>query len=169
MELIAPTVDLHASWLEAFDEDEHAEGHGMRMELARGVDLRDPRHFAAWVQALRAEEHTPAPGAVTASNLWVCHGGEYLGAIQLRHELGNEALRTRGGHVGYTVRPSARGQGVATWALLRIKEEARKRDLPRLLITCTTANAASARVIEKAGGVYESTFDGMRRYWVELK
>ncbi len=34
------------------------------------------------------------------------------------------------------------------------------------MVTCLEDNPASARVIEKASGVFEGTVEGLRRYWI---
>jgi predicted acetyltransferase len=70
------------------------------------------------------------------------------------------------------VRPSARGRGVATWALREVLREATETGLDRVLLTCDVSNAASARVIERCGGVLEDIRDTWlgrsRRYWITL-
>jgi predicted acetyltransferase len=77
-----------------------------------------------------------------------------------------------GGHIGYGIRPSARGRGLATWALRSALPHASELRLEKVLITCNDTNLASARVIEKAGGVLEDvrhTELGLtRRYWITL-
>ncbi len=93
-----------------------------------------------------------------------------LGAISLRYAL-TDFLLQAGGHIGYSVRPSARGSGVASWALGEVLGTARRRSLKSVLITCDDDNLASARVIEKHGGVLEDVREtpiGLkRRYWVD--
>jgi predicted acetyltransferase len=50
---------------------------------------------------------------------------------------------------------------------------ARSQGVDRVLVTCFEDNAASARVIEKCGGVLEDVITiehdarGLRRYWIE--
>jgi predicted acetyltransferase len=89
----------------------------------------------------------------------------------VRHEL-NEFLLRAGGHIGYGIRPSARGRGLATWALRSVLPQASALGLEKVLVTCGDGNLASARVIEKAGGVLEDvrhTELGLtRRYWITL-
>lgn len=98
-------------------------------------------------------------------------GDEVLGAIALRHDL-NDFLLRAGGHIGYGIRPSARRQGLATWALGRTLDEARKRGLARVLLTCADGNIAPARTIERHGGVLkdvrQTELGRSRRYWIEL-
>ena len=85
-----------------------------------------------------------------------------------------EALRDFGGHVGYGVRPSERGKGYATRMLVMALDKARQLGLKRVLITCDKDNLASARVIQKNGGVLGSESyspQGGRvtqRYWIDL-
>jgi predicted acetyltransferase len=93
--------------------------------------------------------------------------GEVVGRISLRHEL-NELLFTWGGHIGYSVRPSARRRGHATAALAGMLEVCRGKGIDPVLITCDVDNVASRRTIEGAGGVYEDTRDGKLRFWVDL-
>lgn len=172
-ELILPTVDLHAAWLEAWDDwgrDTHQDGSGMQL----GKDLDTPEGFAAWVEdLLRRSDHTTplADGYVHATHWWIVEDGNYLGAISLRHEL-NDFLLRAGGHIGYGIRPSARGRGLATWALATVLDEARALGLQRVLVTCDETNLASARTIERNGGQLEDIRDTELghtcRYWITL-
>ncbi len=89
----------------------------------------------------------------------------------MRHEL-NDALLHAGGHIGYGIRPAARRRGLATWALSRMLGEARALGLDRVLLVCADGNTASARTIERSGGVLEDVrpteLGPARRYWIEL-
>lgn len=171
-ELIEPTPDLRASWLESAAEwgDTHQDGAG----LHEADDIRTAEGFAAWTQRLRAQSDSEevTPDRVPASYWWIVDGKTYLGAISLRHVL-NDKLLEAGGHIGYGVRPSARGRGVATWALGATLDRARERGIDRVLITCDDDNLASAKTIERNGGVLEDTRDtwlGLaRRYWITLR
>jgi predicted acetyltransferase len=172
-ELIAPTTALHASWLDARDEwgrGVHQDGSGLHPE----DEVDSPSGFAAWIGRLVAEADPsvpPAPGRVRASYFWVVEAGSYLGAITLRHELTDFLLRA-GGHIGYSIRPCARRRGLATWALGSVLPEARGIGLDRVLVTCRDDNLASARAIEKNGGVLEDVrateLGRTRRYWIAL-
>ncbi len=173
LKLIAPTVSLHESWLAARDEwgnGVHQDGAGLRSD----DDVDAIAGFGAWVGRLLAETDTSIPageGRVHASYWWIVQGDTCLGAITLRHALTDFLLRA-GGHIGYGIRPSARRQGVATWALRSVLPHARALGLPRVLVTCADDNLGSARTIEKAGGVLEDVRDTelgrTRRYWITL-
>ncbi|WP_156759370.1 GNAT family N-acetyltransferase [Microbacterium karelineae] len=169
-ELLVPDARLHESFL-----DSHREWAGATQDGA-GIhdddDVVSSEGFARYVAELVASEHTPRrPGLVTDTYRWIVEGDEYLGAISFRHEL-TEYLESFGGHIGYGIRPSARRRGLATWALARTLDMARERGYDRVLVTCRDDNAASARTIEKSGGVLEDRRAHgdvlMRRYWILL-
>jgi predicted acetyltransferase len=110
---------------------------------------------------------------VPSSEFWLVKGRRILGRISVRHRL-NANLEIEGGHIGYDVRPSERRKGYGTLMLKLALEEARKIGLKRVLITCDTDNIASAKIIEKNGGIFEghqiSPMSGkqLNQYWIEL-
>ena len=113
--------------------------------------------------------------AVPATVLWWVEGDRFLGSFHIRHEL-NDNLEKVGGHLGYTVRPGARGQGHAS-AMLAAGLDWVRANLPlkRVLLTVNPTNPHSIRVIEKNGGVHTDTIphlwrDGeeARHYWITL-
>ncbi|WP_062645730.1 GNAT family N-acetyltransferase [Streptomyces maremycinicus] len=173
--LITPTDRLHVSWMSACDEwppGAHQSGTGLR--LAPEADLADPGVFSAWVEQLRQQSDTSealGEERVHATHWWIVEGDTYLGAIDLRHRL-NAVLLDVGGHIGYSVRPSARRRGLATWALGAVLPEARALGLDKVLVTCDDDNVGSARTIERNGGVLEDVrateAGGKRRYWITL-
>ncbi|MFY9634598.1 MAG: GNAT family N-acetyltransferase, partial [Cellulosimicrobium cellulans] len=73
----------------------------------------------------------------------------------------------QGGHIGYSVRPSARRRGHASAALAAALPMARDLGISRALLTCDEDNFGSRATIEKNGGVYEDTRNGKRRYWID--
>jgi predicted acetyltransferase len=81
-------------------------------------------------------------------------------------------MMQKGGHIGYGIRPSARRQGLASWALGQMLTEAMALGLERVLVVCSDENVASARTIERCGGVLldiPNTERGtLRRYWIRL-
>jgi predicted acetyltransferase len=172
-ELITPTVGLHRSWLESRDEwghDSLQEGGGLRVT----DEVDSAEGFAAWVNRLirTGDETIPAEEDwVHTTYWWIVENSNFLGAINLRHRL-NDSLLVVGGHIGHGIRPSARGRGLASWALGAVLAEARLRGMDRVLLTCRAHNLASARVIERNGGalekIHESDAGPTRRYWIDL-
>ncbi|MGW5350748.1 GNAT family N-acetyltransferase [Streptomyces sp. NPDC004031] len=174
-ELVTPALALHASWLAARAEwPRGAHQDGVGAHLVPEGDLADLGVFAEWVGRLRRQADTSVPvgeGRVHATHWWIAEGGTYVGAIDLRHRL-NDFLLDAGGHIGYSVRPSFRRRGVATWALGAVLPQARALGLERVLVTCDEGNTASARTIERNGGVLEdvrpTAVGTKRRYWITL-
>jgi predicted acetyltransferase len=172
-QLITPTATLHRAWLAAHEDwaGAYEEGSG----LGPDDDVDSPAGFAAWVSWLNAQPGlcpSHPDDRVPATHWWIAEDGAILGAITLRHRL-NPKLLEAGGNIGYGVRPSARGRGVATWALREVLREATATGLDRVLITCADDNPASARVIEHCGGILEDIRDTWlgrptRRYWIKL-
>ncbi|MER7455694.1 GNAT family N-acetyltransferase [Micromonospora sp. NPDC126480] len=169
-ELIAPTVRLRDAWLEAHHEwgpGLHEDGFGLRPT----DEVETPAGFAAWVTRLTDESDPTKPprdGRARCTYRWIVEDGRVLGGIALR--LGPDDVVRRAGHVGYGIRPSARRRGLATWALGRMLGEARALGLHRVLVICEADNVASARTIERHGGmledVRETDLGTARRYWL---
>ena len=172
-ELIAPTAALHRQWLEMradFGRGVHLDGAGLHED--DDVDSADG--FATWVHRLGSESDPAVPvaaGRVHCTYWWIVEGESVLGSIALRHEL-TDFLLDAGGHIGYSVRPSSRRRGLASYALGAVLKEAAARGLPQMLISCDVTNEASRRTIVGAGGVQEDVRDTalgtIRRFWVQL-
>ena len=131
-------------------------------------ELAGPTEFAAFTQRLNdlALPGTPRPeGFVAMTTLWWVQGEEYLGRLSIRHEL-NDYLRELGGHIGYVVRPSMRRQGHAGAMLAAALPVAFRLGIDPALLTCDSTNAASRRVIESHGGVFEDQRQDRLRFWV---
>lgn len=174
-ELVAPTIEVHASFLEAMKEFE-AEGRGgagdrtmvggeIRSYATRWGELSE---FAAYVAGLLADACEESPrraGFVPATTLWWVEGNEYLGRLAIRHRLTPE-LRDQGGHIGYDIRPSVRRRGHATAMLAAALPVANRLGIDPALITCNFDNIASKKVIEGNGGVFEDQRGVKLRFWV---
>ena len=94
--------------------------------------------------------------------------GQALGFLNLRLRL-SDYLREKGGHIGYSIRPSERGKGYAKESLRQGLEVAKGKNIKQALVTCSTKNPASRAVILANGGVYEDVRNGTERYWIELE
>ncbi len=177
---------MRRSYLAAHDEflalgEGHRDGDGVWVEKPddggfAGVrftreELETDAGFARFVRHRvdRAREDSPRPtGHVPCTFFWVVDDAEpstYLGSLSIRHRL-TPFLLAVGGHIGYSVRPSARRRHVATDALRLALPEAAALGIDPVLVTCDDTNVGSARVIEACGGVLEDVRDGKRRYWI---
>jgi len=179
--LVRPDVGLHASWAAALLDfgSEHVHGAGT-IEVPLEVRSGTAREACAYVVAeldRRSDPTVPLdPGTVRSDYFWItdsgaegdeARGGEVVGFIATRHDLTAFLLET-GGHVGYSVRPSRRGEGHAGRALLLALDHVTDLGLERVLITCDEDNEASRRTIESAGGVLEDVRERTMRFWVGL-
>jgi predicted acetyltransferase len=180
LRLSSPHRRFHRSFLAAFDEFE-AEGSASSAPAIdwpsddtfsaptyTRAELENRETFGQMVDFLLSQTNPLAPRPkrwVPFTELWMSDGREYLGRINLRHELTEELLEW-GGHIGYAVRPSARRKGYATQALGLMLPIAAEHGLAQVLLTCDTGNVASRKTIETYGGVYEDTREGKLRFWV---
>jgi predicted acetyltransferase len=130
--------------------------------------------FAAFVAQLAdCERGVGIPlGFVPHSTFWLVRGGEVAGVSNLRHRL-NDELLIEGGHIGYGIRPGARGQGLGRTLLRLTVLEAARRGIGRVLLTCAKDNVASSAVIARVGGELESEawVEGrgkvVQRWWID--
>jgi predicted acetyltransferase len=138
-ELVEPCEELYGAWADAHREwgpGLHEDGFGIGADDE--VDTVDG--FRAWLARLRDD---------TASLWWIAEDGRVLGGIALRAPDDERALLS--GHVGYGIRPSARGRGVATWALGQVLRHAARRGLDPVLAVCRDDNAGSIATLEHHG------------------
>ncbi|MEI5673920.1 MULTISPECIES: GNAT family N-acetyltransferase [unclassified Nocardioides] len=166
-----PSADLYDAWLACVRDfgDGPRDGSGDWQVPDFGPD---PTTFAALLEITTAEADTSRElpeGHVHCDYFWVFADTEMIGFVAVRHALDNEFLRTLGGHVGYSVRPSYRRRGHATAALGLALDRARELGLERVLLTCDVDNVGSARTIESQGGVLEDVRQGKRRYWIAVR
>ncbi|MET4096938.1 GNAT family N-acetyltransferase [Arthrobacter sp. UYCu712] len=167
--LIAPDVSYHSSWLEGSAEFDGVHRDGGGAEDWSLEELRDAQSFRRFVETLindASPESPRKPGRVPCTYLWIVEGETFIGSLAIRHEL-NDYLLNEGGHIGYSVRPSARRRGHAATALADALHIARDLGISRVLVTCHEKNIGSRATIEKNGGIYEDSRKGKRRYWLD--
>ncbi|GAB3152932.1 GNAT family N-acetyltransferase [Amycolatopsis stemonae] len=143
--LVVPSARLRPAWLDAHEEwgpGPHEDGFG----LLATDEVRTAAGFSTWIARLAAD--------ASCTYRWIVEDGLVLGGIALRHGTG-ESVR-RAGHIGYGIRPAARGRGLGTWALGEMLAEAARRGMKHVRLVCAADNVASARTIERQGGVLES-------------
>ena len=94
--------------------------------------------------------------------------GQALGFLNLRLRL-NDYLLEKGGHIGYSIRPSERGKGYAKESLRQGLQIAKEKNIHRVLVTCSIKNPASRVVILANGGQLEDIRHETERYWIDLE
>lgn len=95
-----------------------------------------------------------------------------VGFVKLRHFL-NDALRQGGGHIGYGVRPSCRGNKYGNVLLSEVLKFAREKGISEALLTIRDYNIRSRKVCEHNGGILEKIEPGENYgrcfYWITLQ
>jgi predicted acetyltransferase len=170
--LTEPTVAVHRSFLEAWDEfgddDERMMGARGLLEEWTREELEDLGEFARLIESICSEAHPETelpPDLVHQTVLWFVEGDQWLGRLAIRHHL-TPPLLELGGHIGYVIRPSARRRGYATQMLTQSLPFAAGLGIDPALLTCDTDNEPSRKVIEAAGGELEDERHGKLRFWV---
>jgi predicted acetyltransferase len=181
--LTVPHARLRRSFLRALEEH-HAAGEYLEVETRW---LSRPVEFAHYIEALRDDARNggelwrylkqltgtapwlpPMSGWTPQTALWWVAADEYLGRLNIRHWLTEDLVR-RGGHIGYDVRPAARGCGHATAMLAAALPIAARMGIDPAHIDCDVGNGASRRVIEKNGGCFEREEDGSLYFLVPTR
>ena len=172
LQLILPTAEYReqiAAYRQEFlDAGDSMDGTGPLRRMA------DPME---WLAATEQCSHADTvPNGWVQATQFLCvreTDNRVVGMIQVRHRF-NAFLKEYGGHIGYSVRPSERRKGYASWMLNAVKPFCREIGLSAIMVTCLTGNDFSRRVILKNGGVYDATvhepMDNCRieRYWIRL-
>lgn len=141
-------------WLDMFDADVST--------------IATPEGLADYLHRLAIEPLSEAPRPahwVPNTTFWWVDDQEFCGRLSIRHAL-NDRLLEVGGHIGYWIRPSARGRGHATAAFRAALPYAARLGIAEALVTCDADNVASRRIIEGAGGRFEDQRGVKLRYWV---
>ena len=169
LRLIDPTEGLREEYLDYIEEFRQA---GEVEAPGSGWHAGDT--FESLIGRIRdyARGRNLPEGWVPDSTYWLLRSSRLIGACDIRHRL-TEALTDFGGHIGYAIRPRERGKGYGTTMFELALEKARDLGISRVLVTCDKRNIASARVIQKNGGVLDSESHSQRagrvtqRYWIE--
>lgn len=155
--------ERHEATLIEFAREFREEGDG-RYDLL----LSDPDRFFEMVRVFELGRELP-PQRVPMSHFVFFEGGSLVGASRIRWKL-VPVLLLDGGHIGYEVRRSARGRGIAKEILRRSVAMAREAGISSIVLTAAADNLASLRVIESQGGLFDQetisprTGQTMRRF-----
>lgn len=131
--------------------------------------------YDAYMEKFRLELEGPVPEGKVRSTTFFAYDVDrkrMVGAVNIRHELNAELLHS-GGHIGDGIRPSERNKGYATRMIALALDFCREKGIHRVLMTCDESNKASARTIQKNGGIFDSSFINEvgvveERYWIEI-
>ena len=130
-------------------------------------------NYEEWIDSIEKSRNGQNPRlGVPATTYFAIYSNRIVGTVSIRHHL-SETLLIRGGHIGYGVRPSERRKGCATRMLALALGECKNLGIEKALVTCDKENIASARTIQKNGGVLENEFVDdaggiVLRYWIDI-
>jgi predicted acetyltransferase len=176
MELVLPSVEYKASFIEAVKEYQQDVENIHMYERYRRLSISElETDFAAFVEkelSYALGLNLPE-GYVPETTFWLIEHDEFLGRISIRHQI-NEHLKKIGGHIGYDIRPSKRKHGYGNKILELALPKAKGLGIQRALLTCDATNVASRKIIERNGGLLEDQVPNPEtgvdklRYWIDV-
>ena len=171
LKLIEPDKKYLSSYIEAYDE--------YSKQGITTYGLSDARSYDIFEKFDRFKnERGLNPDRVGSDFYWLVdeESEHFVGEVTIRHRL-NDALRRRGGHIGYGIRYSEWNKGYGTLLLKLALKKARERGITDIMITCNDDNYGSAKVMENNGMILmdkiENSVDGKaiitRRYILKME
>ncbi len=122
--------------------------------------------YKKWLKREYAVEHGKLENwMVPQTSFWMFENDEPIGYGRIRHSL-NETLEKTGGHIGYAIRKSRRGQGYGNKLLQLLISECKGLGITQIQISANADNVASNKVILRNGGVLFRKSDGKNFYYV---
>ena len=170
-------MEYKDSFIEAVGEFQADTDYTHRWQWYKAQSVAElEKDFPGFVERERshARGENLREGYVPYSTYWLVDGGRFIGQTNVRHQL-NDHLLQIGGHIGYDIRPSKRGNGYGNKILELALQKAKELGIERALITSDIRNLASRKIIEKNGGVFENQIRNPEmghdalRFWIDLK
>jgi predicted acetyltransferase len=169
MKLVRP-AEIHEEQLMAYRRAILDSGE----QLYGGSSLQHFEDYQEWLKKIIDQEKGQLPpNRVPATQFLSMEEDKLVGLINIRHRLTPELL-VESGHIGYSIHPAERRKGFAAEQLKLSLVEAKRLGLEKVLVTCDKANIASARTIQKVGGILENEIispdsgEVVQRYWIQI-
>jgi len=128
---------------------EHYDNKETGISASLGLPIME---YTDWVEKIQRNA-SEGDGQWGKSLLYLCFDNDKLiGLLSIRYELPEKLVEVYG-HIGYGVRPSERNKGYATTMLRYALAVCKEKKMDKVLLGCYKDNLASARTIQKNGGV----------------
>lgn len=117
-------------------------------------------NYEGWLKKLEEEyKRIPNEESVPRRTFFLIRKSDnkIIGMINIRLVL-NEKLRSFGGNIGYSIRPTERRKGYAKIILYLGLKKCKEYDIKEVIVGCFKDNIASAKTIQALGGVLEREF-----------
>ena len=150
IELVKPSLEYKDSFFKAAKEWETFTGFTI-FSVQGYVNVKNQLDFNnLLIQLENAEKGTGLPeGLVPYSDLWLIVDGKMAGVVNIRHNLNNRVLAEWGGHIGYQLRPSYTGKGLAVPMLLKTIDFAGDNlGIEKVMLSCNPENTPSYKTIK---------------------
>ena len=158
--LVRPNIVFKSSYIEALAEGfVSGGGKPLTRDEIDSADSNFTDHLKSLDRDGQMGSHyrgRSVPG-VPSNTFWLVDGCEMVGSISIRSRIDSDILINLGGHIGYGIRPSKRGQGYGVRQLALGLDIARGMGIGLVRISCAETNDASRRIIETNGGIFLRT------------
>lgn len=159
MKLVFPNIDYKEQAIEYVNEFKE---HGSEVNGSGALDdYLYESTYEEWLKKVLADmdiANISKPRVPALTYFYVREeDNRIVGMVNIRLAL-NDFLRTEGGHIGYSVRPTEREKHYATEMLKEAVAVCNTIGIEAVLVTCDKVKVASAKVIQNCGGELEEEF-----------
>lgn len=150
MQLVVPSIQYKNS----YDTYIKELGSEERYPFPLDFDYSDFHAYLLKVEDFSIGRNLPT-GFVQSSTFWITENDEIVGVTNIRHSL-NDAIKHCGGHIGLSIRPSARGKGFGKMLMDLSIQFLKELCITEIHIHCHKFNIGSSKTIKACGGVLVS-------------
>ena len=154
--LIRPSLEYKKQAIEYIQEQNE---YNSPINGVGGLD-RYLENYEGWLKKLEEDRNRPTTEErVPAETFFLVreNDNKILGMINIRLAL-NKKLKTVGGHIGYSIRPTERRKGYNKINLYLGLLECQKHGLKKVMLSCNKENLGSAKTIQSFDAELEREF-----------
>jgi len=153
IKLVKPSLEYKESFFAAVKEWKTFSSPYATASLKNYIEVKDEDNLNNLLKQLEDNEKglCVTEGHVPSSTLWFIVDGEMAGTVNCRHNLNSPVLAGWGGHIGYQLRPSYMGKGLAVPMLLKTLDFiGNDLGIEKAMVCCNADNIPSRKTIEHA-------------------